>query len=187
MATTKQQKEERLKAWMECYFKAHGFDVFRERTAVDSRLRIDLVLNHQRCRWFYAGIEVKTFDKKTGKDLAAHVQQAVKYRKSKFEVAGAIREPMPIFIYPPISVNYLHFRNINRRYYEHNPNHHHNNVNSFLAGIAGIGEFRRTRQYGQTFRRLVYNNQPLWEQGNDPNRYYWDLAIAHLNKQEYLS
>jgi len=187
METTKQQKEERLKTWMERYFKGFGFDVYREVVAVDSRLRIDIVINHTRCTWFWAGIEVKNFGKKTGKDLAEHVQQAVKYRKSRFLIAGAIRQPMPIFIYPPISVNFLHFRNSSRQFYEHAPNHRHNNVNSFLAGVAGIGEFRKIRQDNHALRILVYNNQPLWEQGNEPSKYYWDLAIKHLNKQEYLS
>lgn len=159
--------EPRLERYFNLYpeQKAHAINSNGKKTLK----RIDLIIEYKFDSRFVFGIEFKTNGKKTGKDLAAFINQAKGYAALKWNFHTNAKQwgKVPVFICPPLSGNYLEYIDGNGFLHDATQHQHHN-VNSFIAGIGQhpIGETRyRIGHDGKSkFLRLIFNNEIVWQE-----------------------
>ena len=139
--------------------------------------RIDAIIEYKPDPRFVFGIEYKTNEKKTGRDLAAFVNQAKGYAAVEWDFHTNAKKwgHIPVLICPPLSGNYLEY--VDEKGFSHDATkHEHHNVNSFLAGLEGpaIGEVRyRVGENGDKILRFIFNNNTLWSE--------WDYDGVQIN------
>ena len=139
----------------------------------DHKKRIDIAMFHKSdiSREYPIGIEIKTFDKKTGSDAGKWLHQAQTYSDLEFIGYGK----MLIIVAPQFSKHvFLEGDLMHQHMINGDPSPDHN-VSTFL-GQFNIGEFQRynfeSYPTHTTTRkaRIVYNGLIIWDERNDSFR-----------------
>jgi hypothetical protein len=139
----------------------------------DHKKRIDIAMIHKSdiSKKYPIGIEIKTFDKKTGSDAGKWLFQAKDYSQLEFINYGK----MLIIVAPQFSGNvFLEGKLMHQHIFDGDPSPDHN-VTTFL-GQFNVGEFQRynftdyhTREI-KRLARIVYNGLIIWDERNDDFR-----------------
>lgn len=161
LSTTRTEAE--LQASMALYFSRY-FIVFSEVWDVTHKFRIDLVIIHKSdmTRKYPIGVEIKVDAKKTGKDLAAWLKQAMNYSEQNFEGFGKCL----IVTCPQISLLYFREGDKLTKHDETGGIPFHNNVCTFI-GQFNVGEVQKIDQKNC---RIVFNGGMIWDSVYDEFR-----------------
>jgi hypothetical protein len=149
------------------------FIVEKEVWSIDHKKRIDIAMIHKTDieRKYPIGIEIKTFDKKTGSDAGKWMHQAQHYSELDFIGYGR----MLIIIAPQFSENVFSEGKLMHKHIstgDASPDH---NVATFL-GQFHLGEFQRYNYENyvthKTIRlaRIVYKGLIIWNEYNNDFR-----------------
>jgi len=162
--------EAELQAKLSGYLSRY-FYVEREVWSVDHKKRIDIAMFHKTDieKEYPIGIEIKTFDKKTGSDAGKWMHQAQFYSELLFIDYGK----MLIIVAPQFSENvFSEGKLMHKHIFSGDPSPDHN-VSTFL-GQFHLGEFQRYNFENyithKTIRlaRIVYKGLIIWdERDND--------------------
>ena len=152
---------------------ARYFKVEKEVWSTDHKKRIDIAMIHSTDikREYPIGIEIKTFDKKTGADAGKWMHQAQYYSEIDFIGYGK----MLIIVAPQFSENVFSEGMLMHKHIVHESATQDHNVTTFL-GQFGIGEFQRYNREDhyqhKTIRcsRIVYNGLLIWDERKDDFR-----------------
>lgn len=166
MTSNKNEKE--LQNKLETYF-SKNFNVSSEVWSEDNKFRIDIILIHKSDtkKDFPFGIEVKIDNKKTGKQIALWLKQAVNYSKQKFKGVGQCI----ILTAPQLSYDYFtEGSKISK--HENSTMPQHSNINTFL-GQFNIGEVMKLERWNNSTHKkemticFVFSGQVIYEFNND--------------------
>jgi len=172
METDKKITEAQLQDSLTKYLSRY-FDVRNEVWSMDHKKRIDIAMIHKSDieREYPIGIEIKTFDKKTGSDAGKWLKQAQGYSQLYFEGYGK----MMVVIAPQFSENvFSEGILMHKHIFEGSASPDHN-VTTFL-GQFSIGEFQRyDYKHYRTGRknrlsRVVFNGKIIWDERDDQLR-----------------
>lgn len=164
------EKELQNKIWR---YLIKYFNVELEVWSTDHKKRIDIAMIHKSdiSKEYPIGIEIKTFDKKTGSDAGKWMHQAQHYSELDFIGYGK----MLIIVAPQFSENVFSEGKLMHKHIftgDASPDH---NVATFL-GQFHLGEFQRYNfedHYNhKTIRlaRIVYKGLIIWNERNDDFR-----------------
>jgi hypothetical protein len=164
------EKQLQLRIWK---YLIRYFNVKMEVWSRDHTKRIDIAMVHKSDtkREYPIGIEIKTFDKKTGSDAGKWLFQAQSYSNLEFEGYNK----MLIVVAPQFSGNvFLEGKLMHQHIIDGDPSQDHN-VSTFL-GQFNIGEFQRYNYVDHINRetkrlaRIVYNGLIIWDEKRDSFR-----------------
>lgn len=149
------------------------FCVELEVWSIDHKKRIDIAMIHKTDEYkkYPIGIEIKTFDKKTGSDAGKWLKQASTYSELNFIGYGK----MLIIVAPQFSENVFSEGLLMHKHLVHGSVTMDHNVATFL-GQFKIGEFQRYNyddyRTHKTVRlsRIAYNGLLIWDEKNDTFR-----------------
>lgn len=152
---------------------ARYFKVEKEVWSTDHKKRIDIAMNHitDIKREYPIGIEIKTFDKKTGADAGKWMHQAQYYSEIDFIGYGK----MLIIVAPQFSENVFSEGKLMHKHIVRGDASQDHNVATFL-GQFHLGEFQRYEyeNYGngtvRRMARIVYKGLIIWDEKNDDFR-----------------
>lgn len=137
--------------------------------------RIDLILQIPDRDVFF-GVEVKRPSSKRGEEIGRFIKQAIDYSKLEFDVFknGSVFKKIPIFINPPISLNYFVMNQESQilngvKWFRdrHDNTCEHHSFNGFL-GSFGVGEIRAGKDYRGSFiffafsNKVIYSTAKIW-------------------------
>ena len=165
---TEKELQEKLSEYLKKYF-----NVEMEVWSIDHKKRIDIAMIHKSDmkHEFPIGIEIKTFDKKTGSDAGKWMHQAQFYSELDFINYGK----MLIIVAPQFSENVFSEGKLMHKHIfsgDASPDH---NVATFL-GQFHLGEFQRYNfeNYSNNkiirFARIVYKGLIIWDERGDDFR-----------------
>lgn len=146
------------------------FHVEREVWSIDHKKRIDIAMIHKSdiAYQYPIGIEVKTFDKKTGSDAGKWMHQAQFYSEIDFIGYGR----MLIIVAPQFSeIVFSEGMLMHKHVFEEGASPDHN-VATFL-GQFHLGEFQRYNFQNyvtgikKRFARIVYKGLIVWDERDD--------------------
>lgn len=149
------------------------FKVEREVWSENKTKRIDIAMVHKTDiqKEHPIGIEIKTFDQKTGSDAGKWLFQAQRYSELSFIGYGK----MLIIVAPQFSENvFAEGKLMHKHIFRGDPSPDHN-VATFL-GQFGIGEFQRYNYEDyrtheiKRLSRIVFNGLLIWDEKNDSFR-----------------
>lgn len=152
---------------------ARYFYVQEEVWSNDRKRRIDIAMIHKTdiARKYPIGIEIKTFEKKTGADAGKWLNQAKDYSELHFNGFGK----MLIVVAPQFSENvFAEGKLMHKHVFDGDASQDHN-VSTFL-GQFKIGEFQRYNftHYNSGLKkrlaRIVYCGLIIWDERNDSFR-----------------
>jgi len=157
------------------------FQVENEVWSMDYKRRIDIVLVHKSdtAREYPIGIEIKTFDKKTGSDAGKWLHQAQEYSKISFCNYGKLM----IIIAPQFSENVFCEGLLMHKHLLNGSATHDHNVATFL-GQFGIGEFQSYNYEDRINKnmikkyRIVYNGKKIWDMSDNVLRINNYIALC---------
>lgn len=166
MTTNKNEFE--LQDKLEKYF-SKNFHVFREVWSTDNKKRIDIILIHKSDmkKEYPFGIEVKIDDKKSGKQIALWLKQAVTYSQKTFKNFGKCH----ILTAPQLSYDYF-TEGTKMTKHEYSTMPQHSNINTFL-GQFNIGEVMKLERWNKVKRKkelticFVFSGNIVYEFNND--------------------
>ena len=150
------------------------FNVELEVWSIDRKCRIDIAMIHKTdiLKIYPIGIEIKTFDKKTGADAGKWLKQASKYSELDFTGYGK----MLIIVAPQFSENvFSEGLLMHKHLQEHGSAGQAHNVSTFL-GQFNLGEFQRynfENHYTHSIERksrIVFNGLIIWDEKRDTFR-----------------
>lgn len=158
------EKELQYQIWK---FLIKYFNVKMEVWSVDHKKRIDIAMTHKSdiTREYPIGIEVKTFDKKTGSDAGKWLKQAQCYSEIDFIDYGK----MLIIVAPQFSENVFSEGKLMTKHINNDSATPHHNASTFL-GQFKIGEFQRYNYENyyshkkERLSRIVYNGLLIWDE-----------------------
>ena len=164
--------EDELQAKLANYLSKY-FVVKREVWSIDHKKRIDIAMFHKSDieKAYPIGIEIKTFDKKTGSDAGKWMHQAQFYSELYFVGYGK----MLIIVAPQFSENVFSEGKLMHIHIfdgDASPDH---NVSTFL-GQFHLGEFQRYNYTNHItkektrFARIVYKGLIIWDELNNDFR-----------------
>ena len=167
-----QMTEKELQVRINLFLKQY-FNTELEVSSIDHKKRIDIAMVHKTdyLKMFPIGIEIKTFDKKTGSDAGKWLNQARTYSELDFIGYGK----MLIIVAPQFSENVFSEGMLMHKHIVHESATQDHNVTTFL-GQFGIGEFQRYNREDhyqhKTIRcsRIVYNGLLIWDERKDDFR-----------------
>jgi hypothetical protein len=147
--------------------------------------RIDYVLKCKTSGVIF-GLEVKSMQRMRGQKFGLYLKQASNYSSLLWNTKfGKIK--LLIFISPAISNSFINVKEkifINDiEYYisQHNSNHEHSNVNSFIGDVFNIGEIRQFKENNKSLFKFMYRNKVIWE-SNSKNKVRWIHYNFYNNK-----
>jgi hypothetical protein len=149
------------------------FDVEEEVWSISRTHRIDIAMIHKSdtLKLYPMGIEIKTFDKKTGADAGKWLKQASRYSELEFIGYGK----MLIIVAPQFSENVFSEGKLMHKHIENESAGQAHNVSTFL-GQFSLGEFQRynfENHYVHAIERksrIVYNGLIIWDEKRDTFR-----------------
>jgi len=147
--------------------------VEKEVWSVDYKKRIDIAMVHKSdiAKTYPIGIEIKTFDKKTGSDAGKWLKQAQNYSEKDFINYGK----MLIIVAPQFSGNVFEEGILMHKHIHNGSPSQDHNVSTFL-GQFNIGEFQRYNFENYISKnivrlsRIVYNGRIIWDERNNTFR-----------------
>lgn len=144
------------------------FNIEQEVWSGDHKCRIDMAMIHKSDikKEYPIGIEIKTFDKKTGSDAGRWLFQSKSYTESSFIGYGK----MLIVVAPQFSENvFSEGKLMDKHVFNGDPSQDHN-VSTFL-GQFKLGEFQRYNGrdgwYLVRMARIVFKGLIIWDQKRD--------------------
>lgn len=146
------------------------FHVELEVWSIDHKKRIDIAMIHKTDEYkkYPIGIEIKTFDKKTGSDAGKWLKQASTYSELNFIGYGK----MLIIVAPQFSENVFVEGLLMHKHIICDSATMDHNVATFL-GQFNIGEFQRYNRVEypsketKRYSRIVYNGLLIWDERNN--------------------
>jgi hypothetical protein len=152
---------------------ARYFYVEREIWSTNGKRRIDLAMIHKSDteRKYPIGIEIKTFNKKTGADAGKWLKQAWTYSELDFIGYGR----MLIIVAPQFSENVFSEGKLMHKHVQNDSATQDHNVATFLCQF-NIGEFQRYNRENyithttQRLSRIVFNGLIIWDERGDTFR-----------------
>jgi len=143
------------------------FYVELEVWSIDHKKRIDIAMIHKTDEYkkHPIGIEIKTFDKKTGSDAGKWLKQASTYSELDFINYGK----MLIIVVPQFSENVFSEGLLMHKHVINGSATQDHNVSTFL-GQFKIGEFQRYNRIEypshvtKRYSRIVYNGLLIWDE-----------------------
>lgn len=169
MRTDEKELQDKIAKYLSRYFK-----VEKEVWSIDHKKRIDIAMIHKTDikREYPIGIEIKTFDKKTGSDAGKWMRQAQYYSEIDFIGYGR----MLIIVAPQFSENvFSEGKLMHKHIFDGDPSPDHN-VSTFL-GQFHLGEFQRYyyEYYAmgskKRLSRIVYKGLIIWDERDDILRF----------------
>lgn len=163
---TEAELQNRIAGFLSKYFK-----VEMEVWSVCHKKRIDIAMVHKSDieRSHPIGIEIKTFDKKTGSDAGKWLNQARTYSDLDFVGYGK----MLIIVAPQFSENVFSEGLLMHKHISNGSATQDYNVSTFL-GQFNIGEFQRynfeNHNIKHRYSRIVFNGLLIWDERNDTFR-----------------
>jgi hypothetical protein len=164
------------------------FEVQREVKSNTRKDRIDLLLTID--GKYHFGVECKTPNKKKGEKIAEYINQAKRYTTAEWEYRPNVFVKALIFICPPLSYNYFIMNEESKfidgiEYHKdrHHKLHNHSTMNSFLCGIANIGEVRK-KPLGYQFS---FMNKPIFEHKIYPHTGKDYSSVHEVNYNFYMN
>lgn len=165
MFTTEKILQEKIAKYLQKWF-----EVEQEVWSLNRKCRIDIAMIHKTdiLKLYPIGIEIKTFDKKTGADAGRWLKQACKYSEIEFTGYGK----MLIIVAPQFSENVFSEGILMHKHLENGSAGQAHNVSTFL-GQFNLGEFQRYNYENYKLHtmerrsRIVYNGLIIWDEKRD--------------------
>lgn len=162
---TEKELQESIGKYLSRFFKVE-YEVW----SIDRRKRIDIAMIHKTDieRKYPIGIEIKTFDKKTGSDAGKWLFQAQTYSDLSFSGYGK----MFIIIAPQFSENVFSEGVLMHKHIFDGSAGQDHNVTTFL-GQFNIGEFQRynyedhIKHIKIRYSRIVFGGLLIWDERRD--------------------
>jgi hypothetical protein len=135
------------------------FTVTSEVWSTDGKRRIDMIIIHHSDiqKKYPIGLELKSIDKKRGKNLAEWLKQAHDYSLKEFRGFGKCL----IITCPQVSGYFLNEGDLMNKHEPGTQFCQANNVSTFLSQF-GVGEFQKYIENDKPYFQIVFSGQIIW-------------------------